>query len=120
MDRLRIDLNNKHSVGLGDILCLLSALANIRSDVDLYVTNEHRTFDRLSQYKRIFKIPDQKIKIYQSETNGKFDNVGWPLKLFTEYYRPSQVTLTGGSVRIRPIHPQREIKTNGLGAKDVL
>ena len=101
MDRLRIDLNNDNSVGLGDNLCLLSALANIPPPVDLYVNNKHNTFDRLTHYKKIFRIPDAQLKIFQCEENGNFNNVGWPVKLFSDYFRPTYVTANGLTIQTR-------------------
>lgn len=101
MERLRINLNNDHSVGLGDNLCLLSALANIPPPVDLHVNNVHKTFDRLSHYKRIFRIPDSQLQILFSEHNGDFNNVGWPIKLFSEYYRPQFISVNGQTIQTR-------------------
>lgn len=101
MQRLRIDLNNDHSVGLGDNLCLLSQLANIPTPVDLYVNNVYNTFDRLTLYKRIFRIPDTQLQILSTEHSGDFNNVGWPIKLFSEYYRPQFVSVNGQTVQTR-------------------
>jgi hypothetical protein len=95
MTRQRIVLNNEHSVGLGDNLCLLSALAMIPPDTDLYTTNKHKTFDRLNLYKTIFRIPDNKLIINLSDENGMFNNVGWPIKLFSDYYKPPYVNIGG-------------------------
>jgi hypothetical protein len=88
---IHVKLNNDHSVGLGDNLCLLSALANLPDKVELFVNNDHNTFDRLTQYKNIFCIEDEKLKIIETASNGDFNNVGWPVKLFTDYYRPKHV-----------------------------
>ena len=101
MESIRINLNNDHSVGLGDNLCLLSALANIPPPVDLYVNNVHNTYDRLQQYKKIFRIPDSQLKIHYSEENGNFNNVGWPVKLFSDYFRPSYVSVNGQTIQTR-------------------
>jgi hypothetical protein len=95
MTRQRIILNNEHSVGLGDNLCLLSALATIPPDTDLYTTNEHKTFDRLTLYKTIFRIPDNKLTIHLADEDGMFNNVGWPIKLFSDYYKPPYVNISG-------------------------
>lgn len=95
MERFRLNLNNDHSVGLGDNLCLISALANVPPGVDLYVNNDHDTFNRLNLYKRIFRISDSQLTINETDINGDFNNVGWPIKLFSEYYRSDYVNLKG-------------------------
>jgi hypothetical protein len=107
METLKLKLNNDHSVGLGDNLCLLSSLANIPPPVELYVNNEHNTFDRLTQYKRIFRIPNSQLVIHPSDENGNFNNVGWPVKFFTEYFRPSYVSTHG---RTHPLNVNRNDK----------
>jgi len=95
MTRQRIILNNDHSVGLGDNLCLISALTNIPPEIDLYTNNLHNTFNRLVQYKTIFRIPDSQLKIHLSDDNGGFNNVGWPIKLFCDYYKSPYVNIKG-------------------------
>lgn len=90
---IHVNLNNDHSVGLGDNLCLLSALANLPDKVELFVNNDHNTFDRLCHYKQIFGINNDKLKIVKTTANGDYNNVGWPVKLFTDYYRPDQVLI---------------------------
>jgi hypothetical protein len=99
MERLKVDLNNDHSVGLGDNLCLLSALTNIAPPIDLHVTNDHNTYDRLSQYKRIFRIPDSQLVITPAKENGSFNNVGWPVKLFTDYFKPNFISVNGQTIQ---------------------
>jgi hypothetical protein len=101
MEKIIVDLNNDHSVGLGDNLCLLSTLANIRPQVELQVTDNHNTFERLKQYKRIFRIPDALLTVVQSDENGFYPNTGWPNKLFTDYYRPTHVNANGGTHKIK-------------------
>jgi hypothetical protein len=101
MERLRLNLNNDHSVGLGDNLCLLSELANAPPPIDLYVNNVHNTYDRLMHYKKIFRIPPSQLNILYSEENGDFNNVGWPSKLFSQYYRPQFITVNGQTVQPR-------------------
>ena len=100
MEKINIELNNDHSVGLGDNLCLLSALANIPAPVNLYTSNDHQTYDRLVQYKRIFRIPKDQLEIFPMETSGNFNNVGWPVKFFTDYHKPLYVNLKNGSVKL--------------------
>lgn len=100
-----VHLDNSNSVGIGDNVCLLSALANIPEQVDLYTTNDHNTFDRLTQLKQIFNIPDSNIKIILSNTHGDFHNSGWPLKLFTEYYHPTHVKINN---KLQPARPYKE------------
>ena len=101
MERLRINLNNDHSVGLGDNLCLLSELTSIPPPVDLYVNNMHKTFDRLTHYKKIFRIPDPQLQIFPLEDNGDFKNNGWPIKLFSQYYQPKFVSVNGQTIQTR-------------------
>ncbi len=101
MERLRVNLNNDHSVGLGDNLCLLSALANVPPPIDLYVNNTHKTFDRLTHYKKIFRIPDSQLTIQLCAENGNFNNVGWPVKLFSDYFRPTYVSTNGSTIQTR-------------------
>jgi len=86
-----VHLDNTYSVGLGDNLCLISMLASINDSVELHVDDRHETYERLCRYKCIFMIPDSKLRIVRSPENGDFKNVGWPLKLNQEYYRPAQV-----------------------------
>jgi hypothetical protein len=100
MEKIIVDLNNDHSVGLGDNLCLLSSLANIRPQVELQVTNKHNTFDRLTQYKRIFRIPNSMLTVVETDVNGLYPNTGWPNKLFTDYYKPTHVNVNGSTHRI--------------------
>jgi hypothetical protein len=95
MQEITIDLNNDHSVGLGDNLCLLSALANIPNKVNLEVNNEYNTFDRLQHYIKIFQIPPEKVTIKKVNHNGQFSNTGWPLKVFTDYYKTPKVYVNG-------------------------
>jgi len=93
-----IHLDNTHSVGLGDNLCLISLMASVPDPINLHVTNEHNTYDRLCQMKRIFMIPDDNLIITQSDTNGNFKNPGWPLKMFNEYYKPKQINVNGSII----------------------
>lgn len=100
MEKIKIELNNDHSVGLGDNLCLLSALANVPASIELYVNNDHNTYDRLTHYKRIFRIPKDQLEIFPMEASGNFNNVGWPVKFFTDYYKPLYVNLKSGVVKL--------------------
>jgi hypothetical protein len=100
MQPLTLVLNNDHSVGLGDNLCLLSALANLSTPVQLAVNNKYNTFDRLTHYAKIFRIPKSQLEIIPTEENGMFNNVGWPVKLFTEYYKPLFVNVHGQVVKL--------------------
>jgi hypothetical protein len=102
MEEITLDLNNQESVGLGDNLCLLSALAHIPPTVNLRVDNTWNTFDRLSRYKRIFRIPDSQLKIVQvPRLSGTLNNVGWPVKLFSEYYMPTYINVNGQSLKVK-------------------
>lgn len=100
MPDLNLHLNNDYSVGLGDNLCLLSALANAPNKVNLYTSNDHKTFDKLTQYSRIFRIPKSRLEILETSESGNFPNTGWPIKLFTPYYRPLCVHTNGQIVNI--------------------
>lgn len=100
MQEITINLDNTHSVGLGDNLCLLSALANLPVPVKLLVNNNHNTYDRLTQYARIFRIPKSQLDIQLSKENGNFNNVGWPVKLFTDYYKPLAVNVHGNVIKL--------------------
>jgi hypothetical protein len=113
---IRVDLDNTHSVGLGDNLCLLSLLANVPDPIDLHVTNDHNTFNNLTRYKKIFNIPDDILKISLSDTNGNFNNSGWPLKLFTEYYQPDVVNIRDRSCPVKHDKPKRCIAIAGFFA----
>jgi hypothetical protein len=95
MQEITVELNNEHSVGLGDNLCLLSALANVPPKVRLLVDNKHNTYERLTSYARMFRIPKSQLEIVNEENQENFNNVGWPVKLFTDYFRPSYVNVKG-------------------------
>lgn len=100
MDTIRLELDNTHSVGLGDNLCLLSTLVAIPPKVELVVTNEHNTYDKLCLYKRIFRIPD-KVRITLSQENGSANFGGyWNSKFFTEYHRPLSVNTHGNLTKL--------------------
>jgi hypothetical protein len=100
METLRLELDNTHSVGLGDNLCLLSALVAIPPTVELVVSNEHNTYDKLCSYKRIFRISD-KVKISLSQDNGTANFGGyWNSKFFTEYHRPISVNTHGNLTKL--------------------
>jgi hypothetical protein len=90
-----INLDNTHSVGLGDNLCLISLLASISEPVELRVDHRHDTYERLCRYKKIFMISDDKLRIVRSDVNGDFKNTGWPLKINRDYYRPPAVEVNG-------------------------
>jgi hypothetical protein len=111
---VKVHLDTTHSVGLGDNICLLSALAKVPDQVDLYTTNAHGTFDKLSHYKKIFNIPDSSLRILSSDTNGSFNNTGWPLKLFTEYYQPESVVIRGKECPIKHTKPKQCIAIAGF------
>lgn len=95
MPEVNVHLNNDHSVGLGDNLCLLSALANVPDKINLYTNNDYSTFDRLTQYAKIFRIPKTSLEIFLTEESGNFPNTGWPVKILTSYYRPKFVSVAG-------------------------
>jgi hypothetical protein len=95
MEEIIVELDNTHSVGLGDHLCLLSAMAKLRPKVWLHVNNDHNTYNRLTQYCKIFRIPRSCLEIKQIDHNGNFDNTGWPIKIFTDYYKTDIVNTNG-------------------------
>ena len=95
-----VHLNNEYSVGLGDNLCLLSALAVAPKKVHLYVNNDHNTYNRLVQYAKIFRIPKSELEITETLKNGTFPNTGWPVKLFNSYTRPAYVNVNGQVLKI--------------------
>lgn len=102
MEEITLDLNNHHSVGLGDNLCLISALANLPPPINLRVDERHNTFYKLSQYKRIFRIPDAQLKVTKIPfKDGNLNNVGWPIKLFSDYYRPTHVNIKGQTLKVK-------------------
>jgi hypothetical protein len=102
MERLRIDLDNPHSVGLGDNLCLLSALTTIKPTVDLYVSNDHNAYEKFKWFKKILRLPDSQITVSHRDGNGDFNAGGyWPIKLFTDYYKPLHVCVNGKELRTR-------------------
>ncbi len=96
MHDITLYLDNTHSVGLGDNLCFLSALANLPPKVNVWVSNHHSTFDRLTQLATVFQIPTDSVQFFQHHTQtGSCHNTGWPLKLLSDYHKPAQVQANG-------------------------
>jgi hypothetical protein len=91
MNEVNVYLDNQHSVGLGDNICMLSALANVPDRVNLYTTNDHNTFARLNTLIDILQIPKTSVNLVLSNEQGNFSNHGWPLKLLTDYHKPKAV-----------------------------
>lgn len=109
MEEIVLDLNNEHSVGLGDNLCLMSALATMPPIIDLRVDDRYDTYNRLAHYKKIFRIPDSQLKITRSKfVSGDINNVGWPIKIFSEYYRPAYVNVNGQSLKVKDNNSQKK------------
>ena len=100
MQEITIALDNEHSVGLGDHLCFLSAMANLPPKVTLLVNNTHNTFDKLTQYVKIFRIPKSQLEIKQIDYHGDFHNTGWPIKIFTDYYKTQYVNANGNVLKL--------------------
>ena len=100
MQEINVELNNAESVGLGDNLCLLSVLANITPKVVLSVSNEHNTYNRLQRYAKIFRIPKSQLEIKEIDYNGSFNNTGWPIKVFGDYYKPLSVNANGNVIQL--------------------
>ena len=92
---MKIHLDTTHSVGLGDYLCLISLLCDVPDTVEVYCNNNWHTFDRLTDFKRVLNIPDSAFKLVQTESNGDFAVLGWPVKLFSKYYNPKSVMIRG-------------------------
>jgi hypothetical protein len=100
MQEITLTLNNVHSVGLGDNLCLISALATLPKKVILHTNNDHDTFNRLSNYVRMLRVPKDKLEIRPCSVTGTFDNTGWPLKVFTDYYKTDIVHVNNQLIKI--------------------
>ena len=100
MQEITIALNNKHSVGLGDNLCFLSAMANLPPKVKLLVNNDHNTYDRLTHYAKIFRILKSQLEIEKIDYDGDFGNVGWPVKVFTDYHKSQYVHVNGNMINV--------------------
>ena len=111
-----IHLNNDHSVGLGDNLCLLSALAKIPDKINLYTNNDYDTFNRLTSYAKIFRIPKTSLEILQTTSSGNFPNTGWPVKLFTDYYKPKFVNVLGQTLETNSKQEKKCIAIAGFFA----
>jgi hypothetical protein len=116
MPELNIHLDNKHSVGLGDNLCLLSALANIPDKVNLYASNDHQTFEKLSDYSRIFRVPKNRLELKETSYSGQFPNTGWPIKVFSSYYRPLSVYVNGQVIKLDHSQEKKCIAVAGFYA----
>ena len=101
METLKLDLDNAHSVGLGDNLCLISLLTNLPVSVELCLNNEFNAFDKFKLYKRLFRIPDSQLKLTLVDSNGTFNGGGyWPAKLLYEYHRPKYVNVFGQLIEL--------------------
>lgn len=114
MPVIDIHLNNHHSVGLGDNLCLLSTLNNLPHKVKLYVSNDHQTYNRLSHLAKILRIEKGNLEILESGSNGDFPNTGWPIKLFNDYYKPFFVNVNGQILRTNSTKDKRCIAIAGF------
>lgn len=117
MAEINIHLNNEYSVGLGDNLCLLSALANAPDNVVLHTTNDHNTLERLKHYARMFRIPANKLEIKETDVQGPFNNTGWPVKLLTDYYKPSYVNVNGQLLKTKGNEEKKFIAIAGFYEK---
>jgi hypothetical protein len=100
MQEITVELNNDHSVGLGDNLCFLSAMANLPPKVNLLVSNQYNTFEKLTHYAKIFRISKSQLEIVEREHSGTFSNTGWPIKMFTDYYKPAFVNVNGSVIKL--------------------
>jgi len=97
---MQIHLDNTHSVGLGDHLCLISMLCDMKQPVEVLSSNAWNTYTRLESYKRVLNIPDSLFKLTLVETNGTFPVTGWPLKLFSPYYKAETVNINGNELAV--------------------
>lgn len=92
MTEININLDNQHSVGLGDNLCFLSAIVNLPVKINVYVSNHHNTFDRFVELCDIFQVPQSSVQFFiKDKQTGDCHNTGWPMKLLTDYYKPQHV-----------------------------
>jgi hypothetical protein len=97
---MQIHLDTTHSVGMGDYLCFISLLCDIPDTVVVHCNNSHSTFDRLSYFKRVLNITDEQFKLVPADHSGDFSITGWPVKLFSKYYKPSSVNIRGQDLEI--------------------
>jgi hypothetical protein len=92
---MQIHLDNTHSVGLGDHICLISLLCDLNTPVELLIDNRWDTHKKLSHYQKVLNIPEEQVKFTLIDSNGTFNNYGWPLKTFSPYYSANKVSVLG-------------------------
>lgn len=115
MHQINLYLDNTHSVGLGDNLCFLSAVANLPKPVNAWVSDHHNTFNRLVQLCNILQIPQDSVQFFKSDQQaGTCNNTGWPLKLFADYYKPTQVKVNGQTLEINHNQEKRCVALAGF------
>ena len=108
---MEIHLDNSRGLGgLGDMLCILSFLCEIPETVEIKVTNNRKTFDTLTTFKRVLKISDESLIITQTDTEGDclhHGAGGWPIKLLSKYYTTDTVNLFGEDLNIQHAKPRK-------------
>jgi hypothetical protein len=115
LNHINLYLDNTHSVGLGDNLCFLSALANLPTKVNLYVSNHHNTLNRLSELGNILQIPKSSVQFFENnEQVGDCQNTGWPIKLLTDYYKPQQVQVNNQLLETNSAREKRCVALAGF------
>lgn len=89
----QVHYDNTNSVGMGDLLCFVSLICSAPDPVEISVSNDHGTYDTLCTIKRVLNIPNYRFVVRLTNEPGNFPNYGWPLKLFSEYYKPPTVNI---------------------------
>jgi hypothetical protein len=92
---------------MGDLLCFISLICSSPDPVEILVSNEHGTYDTLCNMKRVLNIPDHRFTLSLSVERGQFPNYGWPLKLFSPYYRPELVNIFGKDIPVKGAKPSK-------------
>jgi hypothetical protein len=99
---MQIHLDNTHTVGMGDYLCLLSMLCDMRELVEVFVDERWGTYEKLCNIQNVLNIPKRKLTFSLSNTSGSFPITGWPLKLFSPYFSTETVNVLGQTLSTDP------------------
>jgi hypothetical protein len=94
----QIHYDNTNGVGMGDLLCFISLICSAPNPVEILVSNDHGTYDKLTMFKRVLNIPDYRFIVTLKDSVGTFHNYGWPLKLFSDYFLRKKI-LSGEVIR---------------------
>ena len=92
---------------MGDLLCFVSLICSATDPVEILVSNDHQTHDKLATIKQVLRIPDQKFILTLASAYGDFSNPGWPLKLFSPYYKPETVNIFGKDIPVKGANPTK-------------